>query len=87
MELNKGLELDFYPCTMKLPNVSPVQKKSNRSEKGNYRLVSILPNISKFFERCVIKDVSIFSKNMSKYQCGFRKGHRAQHALIYLLEK
>ena len=87
MELNKGLKLDFYPCTMKLPNVSPVQKKSNRSEKGNYRLVSILPNISKFFERCVIRYASMFSKNMSKYQYGFRKVHRAQHALIHLLEK
>ena len=24
---------------------------------------------------------------MSKYQCGFRKGHSAQHCLIALLEK
>ena len=28
-----------------------------------------------------------FEGILSKYQCGFRKGHSAQHALISLLEK
>ena len=44
-ELNRGLEVDNFPCTMKLANATPVYKKSNQSEKGNYRPVSILPNI------------------------------------------
>ena len=54
-ELNSGLEVGNFPCTMKLANVTPVYKKGNRSEKGNYRPVSILPNISKVFERCIYK--------------------------------
>ena len=68
-------------------------KKGNRSEKGNYRPVSILPNISKVFERCIYKQISQFFEGIiSKYQCGFRKRHAsisllAQHALISLLEK
>ena len=52
-EFNRGLEVGNFPCTMKLANVTPVYKKGNRSEKGNYRPVSILPNISKVFERCM----------------------------------
>ena len=78
---------------MKLANVTPVYKKGNRSEKGNYRPVSILPNISKVFERCIYKQISQFFEGIiSKYQCGFRKRHAsisllAQHALISLLEK
>ena len=73
---------------MKLANVTPVYKKGNRSEKGNYRPASILPNISKDFERCIYKQMSQFFEGIiSKYQCGFRKGHSAQHALISLLEK
>ena len=73
---------------MKLANVTPVYKKGNRSEKGNYRPVSILPNISKVFERCIYKQMSQFFEGIiSKYQCGFRKGHSEQHALISLLEK
>ena len=63
-------------------------KKSNRSEKRNYRPGGILPNISKVFERCIYKQMSQFFKGIiSKYQCSFRKGHSAQHALISLLEK
>ena len=52
-EFNRGLEVGNFLCTMKLANVTPVYKISNRSEKGNYRPVSILPNISKVFERCM----------------------------------
>ena len=52
-ELSRGLEVGNFPCAMKLINVTPAYKKGNRSEKGNYRPVSILVNISKVFERCV----------------------------------
>ena len=73
---------------MKLANVTPVYKKGNRSEKGSYRPVSILLNISKVFERCIYKQMSqFFERIISKYQNGFRKGHSAQHNLISLLEK
>ena len=52
-ELSRGLEEGNSPCTMKLANVTPVYKKDSRPEKGNYRPVNILPNISKVFERCI----------------------------------
>ena len=87
-ELNRGLELGNFPCTIKLASVTPVYKKDNRPVKSNYRPVSILPSISKVFERCVYKQMfQFFEGIISKYQCGFRKGHSAQHALISLLEK
>ena len=73
---------------MKLADVTPTHKKGSQSEKGNYRPVSILPNLSKIFERCIYKQISEYFENiLSKYQCGFRKGHSAQHCLIALLEK
>ena len=73
---------------MKLANVTPVYKKGNRSEKGSYRPVNILLNISKVFERCIYKQMSqFFERIISKYQYGFRKEHSAQHNLISLLEK
>ena len=87
-ELNRGLEVGNCPCSLKLANVTPVHNKGNRSEKGNYRPVSILPNISKVFERCIYKQISQFFEGIiSKYQCGLWKGHSAQHSLISLLEK
>ena len=54
-ELNKALEVGNFSCTIKQANITTVYKKDNLSQKGNYRPVSILTNISKFFERCVYK--------------------------------
>ena len=68
---------------MKLGNVTPVYKKGSRSPQP----VSILPNLSKVFEICVYRQMSkFFDKILSKYQCGFRRGHGAQHCLILLFE-
>ena len=85
---NRSLEVGEFPSGMKLANVTPVHKKGSRYDKGNYRPVSILLNVSKVFERCLHKQISdCFDIILSKYQCGFRKGHDPQHCLIALLEK
>ena len=85
---NRSLEVGQFPSGMNLQNVTPVHKKGSRYDKGNYRPVSILPNLSKFFERCLHKQISdFFDTILSKYQCGFSKGLGAQHCLISLLKK
>ena len=87
-EIERSFQIDNFPANMKLADVTPAHKKGSQSEKGNYRPVSILPNLSKIFERCIYKQISEYFENiLSKYQCGFRKGHSAQHCLIALLEK
>ena len=45
---------------MKLANVTPVHKKGSRYDKCNCRPVSILPNLSKVFERWLHKQISHF---------------------------
>ena len=88
IDRNKSLETCNFPSCLKMANVTPVYKKGNRSEKGNYRPVSILPNLSKIFERCLCKQISTFFEDtLSKYLCGFRKEHIAQHCLLALIEK
>ena len=63
-------------------------KKNSRTDKENYRPVSILPIISKIYERLIHKQLSAFFEPLlSKYQCGFRKGHSSQHCLFVLIEK
>ena len=62
----------IFPDFLKTANVTPVFKKGSRTDKKNYRPVSILQ----------------FSNNiMSKFQCGFRKGFNAQDCLIVMIEK
>ena len=47
--VNKGV----FPDELKHADIKPIYKKESRNEKENYRPVSILPNLSKIFERCM----------------------------------
>ena len=71
-----------------MADVKPAFKKNSRTDKENYRPVSILPNISKIYERCLYKQIYdyldvIFSRN----QCGFRKGFSVVNCLLPMIEK
>ena len=59
---------------MKGGNTAPLKKETNRTNKENYRQISILSNVSKVFEKCMYKNMSYVFKNLfSKCQCGFRR--------------
>ena len=75
--------LDF-PSILKNANITPVFKKG---DKDFYRPVSILPIISKIFEKLLCKQIMIFiDPLLSKFQCCFRKDYGAQDCLLAMLE-
>ena len=77
---------DFLPI-LKIANITPVFIKGDRDLKDNYRPVSILPVISKIFERLLCKQITMFEDPLiSKFQCGFRKGYGAQDCFLAMLE-
>ena len=85
---NESIKKSKSPSIFKNANVTPVVKKGYRGSKENYRPVSILPVISKIFEKLLCKQITIFiDPLLSKYQCGFRKGFSDQHCLLAMLEK
>ena len=47
-----------------MAKVTPIYKKRNRSDKGNYRPVSILPKLSNIFEKCLCKQISTFFEDI-----------------------
>ena len=50
--------------------------------------MSVLPNLSEIFEKCMLEQMSQFFENIfSKYQCGFRKGFCTRQCLLTVLEK
>ena len=58
------------------------------TNKGNYRPISVLPPVSKIFERLLYIELSSFMKDkFSPLLCGFRKNYNTQHALIRLIER
>ena len=85
---NKMLQTGEFPEKLKLAYVSPIFKKGGKTNKSNYRPVSILLIISKIYEKFLYYQLcEFFEDKLSIFQCGFRKGFSAQHCLIPLLEK
>ena len=65
----------------------PVFKKDDPTKAKNYRPVSVLPGVSRFFERLMHKQISFYiDPFLSPYMCGYRKGFSTQHALCLLLK-
>ena len=86
--INTLFELSMFPNSLKLADVTPLHKKGRKELKEDYRSVSILPTLSKMFERIMFAQISAFFDNVfSKYQCGFRKGYSTQHCNLEMLEK
>ena len=85
---NNSIMTGSFPDKLKLADVSPIYKKGGRNEKFNYRPVSILPVVSKIYERFMFSQINKFmDSKLSKFQCGFRKGYNTQHCLVRMLEK
>ena len=85
---NDSVKKSNFPSSLRKANITPVFKKGYRNSKDNYRPVSILPNMSKMFERSIFCQLYGFMfEFLSKYQCSFRKGHSTQHWLLAMLEK
>ena len=77
-----------FPNSLKSAEVTPVHKKEERINKDNYRPVSILPSISKIFERNIFDQVdSYIDKHLSPFLCGFRKGYSTQYCLNVMIDK
>ena len=77
-----------FPAELKLPDITPIHKKLESVLKENYRPVSVLPTISKIFERLMQKQMNNFiGQYLSPYLCGYRKGYNSQYALLSMIEK
>ena len=77
-----------FPDSLKLADVTPAHKKNDRIIEDNYRPVSILPSVSKVYERTMHEEIfSFVDKFLSPFLFGFRKGHNTQQCLIVMLEQ
>ena len=73
---------------MKKADVTPIFIKDDPTKAKNYRPVSVLPVVSKVFERIMYKQISEYINHvLSPYLCGYRQGFNTQQALVSLIEK
>ena len=75
-----------FPDVLKVGRVTPVFKKGNPEDVGNYRPVSTLPIFGKIFEKVMYSRIYNFALSqgiIDKNQFGFRKSHSTCHAVNY----
>ena len=80
--------MEYFPVIKKCADITPIFKKSDKYNKENYRQVSILPAISKIFEKLMFHQINQYMQDkLSIFLCGFRKGMSAQNCLLFMVEK
>ena len=77
-----------FPDNAKNANVPPIYKKDDRSNKVNYRPVSLLNTLSKVLERWTKEKIEPFvDKILSKFISAYRKNYSSNHVLLRLIEE
>ena len=77
---NESNRTSNFPNSLKLADESII--------KDNYRNVSILPTVSKIYEREMFYQISAcIDKYLSPFLCGYRKDFSTQHHLCVMLNK
>ena len=88
--INQALQTGIFPNNLKLAKVIPIYKKGDNSKLDNYRPISILPVISKIFERVIFNQIDDYFRSQKLYygsQYGFRKKHSTELAALELIDR
>ena len=78
-----------YPTNWKISKVSPIHKKGDITNPGNFRPISLLSSTSKLFEKCLDTQIRAFLDEngiLSKLQHGYRSGFSTKTALLSLTD-
>lgn len=89
--LNWSLNDGVMPACLKLANVLPIPKKTNPKQLSDFRPISILPAISKVFERIISRNfiLPVVKDRVDQSQFGFipRPGSGTLCALVFAQNK
>ena len=88
--INQSLNTGIFPNKLKLAKLVPIFKKGDTSFPENYRPISLLPAISKVFEKVVFNQLYeyfISNKLLNNNQYGFRKLHSTEHAVLHFVDR
>ena len=85
--INESFNTCTFPDTLKIAQVVPVHKKNSTLAKGNYRPVSLLPVVSKVFERAIYSQLmEYFESKFNPLLSAFRPGYGCNTILLKIVE-
>ena len=79
----------IFPDAFKKSKITPIFKKRESSLLINYRPISLLPTISKIFERIIHNQMYDHLNNnnlLAEQQYGFRRLHSTEYAAVNLID-
>ena len=88
--INQMLATGIFPEKLKLAKVIPIYKKDDDTLFTNYRPISLLPTISKIFEKVIFKQLYAHFQEKNLFyssQYGFREGHSTELATLELVDR
>ena len=88
--LNQTLKTGIFPDKLKISKIIPLYKKDDKHQAINYRPISLLPAISKIFEKIIHNQINhYFTSHKLFYagQYGFRQGHSAELAALEITDR
>ena len=88
--INKCILNGTVPDEMKVSKIKPLFKKGDVTLLNNYRPISLLPCVSKIFERVLFNQLyEYFERNdlLTQHQYGFRKNHSTEFAAMELIDR
>ncbi len=84
------METGIFPDLLKIAKITPIYKKDDEIEFSNYRPISLLPAISKIFEKVIsTQTYEYFTKQKLFYksQYGFRNEHSTEYAALEIVDR
>ena len=82
---NTSIETRQFPNSWKVARITPIFKDGDKTEKSNYRPISVLPVISKLFEKLVFNQLYQYMKENGLFtsdQSGFLRLHSTLTCLL-----
>ena len=87
--VNLTISTGPIPAEWKDARVTPIFQSGARNDVNNYRLISVLPLVSKIMERAIqVQFLAFLTEHdlLSDFQSGFRKKHSTETAVVYLTD-
>ena len=88
--VNLSIVFSLFPDPCKIAKLITLFKKGSKTDPKNYRPISLLPLLSKIFEKVVHIQTENFLKNnniLYKNQSGFRPMHSTESCLTHLSDR
>ena len=83
--INNCIDQKIFPYSWKVAKVCPIPKVDHTTSIEEYRPISVLPVLSKVYERVILHQLCAYIDNATLYnttQSGFRKGHSTSTILL-----